>query len=545
MSFIGSEVAESNAATSLTVSIPAGTIDGKGMYAFCYCDATDGAVLWSAIGWDEIEQYTEVGARDKSIALFKRTALSEGATQLFSHNGGATQCSASISSYDETEFDVVYSRALHYLYDASEPPTCPDITTVTDGARVVVFGCSTHNTITAAGAPVGYSLRSSVVGQQDRQQFVADVVKTTAGLESPGDWGHTYSATTASSSSIVIAIKESAGEPPAPERVGVIYWGGVEDGSVNNSGGDDDWSLELHPDEPYRSQTFSVVSSPAPRAGSYCMRFYIDSAWPQWTANGTYRSEFGYPGNTHLTDGNKYFIGMSIYIADNVNNRNMIASKKTNCSIMQFHDVGARPTCQLMARDSKWEFSFGDYTKEWCGDIVLGQWNDFVLEVFVSSASDGYCKMWINAASDAETPAYQDFGRNLRVGVTALNPKIGIYRNWINGDITTGPYTYVEQYYDEYRIGDATSNFFSVMPGEVSTGSLGNSAITLDGISLSSGAVIDIEGSAGITLDDVLLVAFAGDPITASANIALDGTTVDAYASDGVFVAKINDVVMK
>lgn len=260
-------------------------------------------------------------------------------------------------------------------------------------------------------------------------------------------------------------------DPPDPvTRVGIRFTSILEDGQIYpDSSADDGWrDAELHPTEPYRSQCFQVLAAGdtdgiAPREGTHCMRFYWQRYWPKWgtNANNT-RAELKRSGNIDFNDGDELWMGWSIFLPDESAVRNWVNNTNTNQSVIQFHDAPGS-TSQLMARSGRWEWAFGPLGKQFCGTVQFGVWTDFVIHAKVSRGGDGFCKLWVNADSDADTPAYNRTGQTLRNTADTMYLKIGIYNQ--DFDNQAANIAYIKQYHDAYRIGNATSNFNSVKPG--------------------------------------------------------------------------------
>lgn len=96
-------------------------------------------------------------------------------------------------------------------------PTAPAITTNTDEAAVVTFHSPSHNDITTAAAPTGYTLGPSESGTNHAGAHAAYLLDAgTAGTKSPGDWQHTTSASNAEFHVITMALRYSGAAAPSP-----------------------------------------------------------------------------------------------------------------------------------------------------------------------------------------------------------------------------------------------------------------------------------------------------------------------------------------
>lgn len=248
----------------------------------------------------------------------------------------------------------------------------------------------------------------------------------------------------------------------------ILYFSGAETGQIVRGGtGEDHWGFDLLP-EPYESQALRVVTNPV-RAGNRAIRLYWESGWPAYgSASDKIRSELANPGRVQLLPGNEYWLGISVFMHDNAVMRSIAASTRINAHAWQYHFIDDPGTSGMNMREGRWIFSFGTKPERDCGPIELGRWTDFVIHCNTTRDSTGFVRMWRDAASDAETPVYEFLNQSV-CPLFGLNCKIGIYRggrdNIVNGISYLDPgQDYCEQFYDEFRIGDANESFASVKP---------------------------------------------------------------------------------
>ncbi|MCB9818540.1 heparin lyase I family protein [Candidatus Nomurabacteria bacterium] len=255
----------------------------------------------------------------------------------------------------------------------------------------------------------------------------------------------------------------------------IIYFSGGETGKINFNGrGEDAWGKELfkvatNVEDPAKAAESVKVVSNVARAGSKSIRIFYDKNWGTWPTSGKWRSELKAPSKIYLENGKEYWIGFSIYLEDNANNRDLIKANRPNAHTIQWHSMITDGTSGINMYEGYWNISFGKSREYKLKPIELGKWTDFVLHVKVSDGSDGFWKVWINGQPDS-TPDHQETGATVLKG-DQLNQKMGIYRSTANW---YGNSSYAEQYYDEFRIGNEKASFVDVMPGNGSSASVGN-----------------------------------------------------------------------
>ena len=160
------------------------------------CINSQNGVFTAPADMDELDIVeTTVGSGSVSIGIWTKVRGADaGSGYAVSYSGTAASMRATAFAFRGTAvFDVTYSNALHFNETSNVPNTASQpITTVTNGAMVFLLQFSALNDISVAGAPSGYDLRFSEVGESQRQIVSATRIVATAGTETPGDWTHTH-----------------------------------------------------------------------------------------------------------------------------------------------------------------------------------------------------------------------------------------------------------------------------------------------------------------------------------------------------------------
>ena len=237
-----------------------------------------------------------------------------------------------------------------------------------------------------------------------------------------------------------------------------------------------------------------------PRAGSHMMEVYLN----RYKSNTNYRTSATHHSyqnfNSEFEKGKAYWVGLSVFIpADwdmdySTFYKGKNVGDKNNAIIIDFHD---RNYLDKKYNES-WKYGLPlvvSHTKNgfhiWnrddqCGKIKdknkckpsarlprfdiknipmkRGQWNDFVFHVNWSSNSDGFLKTWVNGKKELDVSGKNYHSEHRKYPYF----KFGLYQaNWkLTGwskDVTYG----VNErtlYFDELRIGDASSSYAEVMP---------------------------------------------------------------------------------
>jgi hypothetical protein len=294
-------------------------------------------------------------------------------------------------------------------------------------------------------------------------------------------------------------ITDGSSPPDPVGRNGIIYESSGEvggpSGGSNGSGyfingaSTDGWRYSVTPTSTYttanrilhkddalvigsdgQGETFAGTGF-APLVGDYVHRAYWSASWPN-DANGKIRAEMDRPGGLSLNYNRDTWLGFAIWIPDTANGNSRINFTGASNFVMQFHPGDPGPFVGIMMRNGEWSIGFGNLgTDSTCGAVVAGQWNKFVLNSNLSTGSDCYCKVWINADSDADTPAYDRSGTAMPTSNAnnSLNWKFGVYTGYIsNGGANQD---YACYFFDEFRLGLANppsgtgAGFDDVNPG--------------------------------------------------------------------------------
>ncbi len=137
----------------------------------------------------------ELNGRNKAYGLWVWRATSGSMADVeISHTSGE-EGSAAILVFRGVDTTTAFDATEEYDATAdSYLAANPAITTVTESAAAVLLEALTHNAITAAGAPSGYTLGpvNTNPGQNNRNMATAYLLDVgAAGTETPGAWTHT------------------------------------------------------------------------------------------------------------------------------------------------------------------------------------------------------------------------------------------------------------------------------------------------------------------------------------------------------------------
>lgn len=211
----GTIAIDTSISDTVVTAVPAGTLDGHAMLGYMsYFD--DLAVAFSLFGGTLIMEKADTDGSDTAVAAEHRIASSEPANYTFD-GGVVTPISSSkvgiiaaFSGVHTDVLDVAYVEANHYQKDLNDTtPTPKPITTITNGAVVVIIGYTKDGNVTALGAPTGYTSRLTTVGA-NRNVILATKLIATAGLETPGAWQHTDIGALDETVSLTFALKAAA-----------------------------------------------------------------------------------------------------------------------------------------------------------------------------------------------------------------------------------------------------------------------------------------------------------------------------------------------
>lgn len=219
----------------VTVTAPPGIQNNDVLVGTANAEGQPLFVIWATpSGFTLIDSNNDTTGRDRSHGIWYKIANNESGNYTFELEGSTTghNRSAGIVVYRGVDIsnilDVSYNEVNHYSNFENEPLPTPDsITTVTDGALVIVTSAIVPTIITSGGAPSGYNLR--IDEKAVSNLHLADKIVSNAGLESPGAWTHSGGNVSDESSTFTIALR------PATDEVLVPYDGTVPP-SLSGSG---------------------------------------------------------------------------------------------------------------------------------------------------------------------------------------------------------------------------------------------------------------------------------------------------------------------
>lgn len=179
---------------SITVDVPVETLDGHTM--LMHVGVQDDAQILTnpPVGWTHVAALDAFGnvGDDLRANLYTRVASSEPATYDVTQNHLASlrQMNVSITTWSGVHADIfdVTPVAGHSAFLANEAkPPVQAITSVTDGAEMVLFVHQGFDLVTAHVAPSGYTIHANQLVNA-LSAAIASKNIATAGLEAPGPW---------------------------------------------------------------------------------------------------------------------------------------------------------------------------------------------------------------------------------------------------------------------------------------------------------------------------------------------------------------------
>ncbi len=219
ITFVGAGSVFSGVAYAATPGLPAGITANDFLFAFCAAPDTsvgdwadDGG---DGNGWTQLITNEETTGRDNETAIYYKVAGSSESAPTFSYDGANDPLTSAILAFrgvdTTTPFDVTYNNANHYAFFENDwTPTPPAITTVTNGAWVIVTASMGYSNISGFTAPTGYTERAENTGA-NRNMALATKEVASAGTETPGSWGVSGSGMASEESvSYTIALKPAA-----------------------------------------------------------------------------------------------------------------------------------------------------------------------------------------------------------------------------------------------------------------------------------------------------------------------------------------------
>jgi len=259
-----------------------------------------------------------------------------------------------------------------------------------------------------------------------------------------------------------------ADEPP---RDGIVWTGDFESGDLTG--------FYWHQNQP------EVVTAPHPvRAGEYAMRSYLHRYESEWS----YRTEVivgadpqappDQPGEYQFHIGDEYWIGLSIYVPDDL----VVDTERLSDVVFQMQaspDPGEDYRSPVFGLDvdadrwriySRWDTRRtsppgNDFTGQeivYSGPLgsSIGRWTDWVVHVVWSWGDDGLLQVWRDADLVVDRT-----GPNCSNDEAGPHPAFGLYKWSWRDDSYVHNTDWRLFYHDEFRIGDWRASYQDVAPG--------------------------------------------------------------------------------
>ena len=216
ISFVSDASAQDSSGTSINTGEPAGAQDGDFMLFAGHINSNtnDG-------DWNVPADFTSLIVKDETagtpdnqiIVAYKIRSGGAGSGYNFGYSGAAKPMAGVILCYrgvdPVTPFDVTYVEADHYVvYTNGANGAAKAITTVTNGAEVVLFQFMNQSISGPVGMPSGYTERESIqMTASGRGMTSCSKNIAVAGLETPGAWTHTDTNGNTDPSNITLALR--------------------------------------------------------------------------------------------------------------------------------------------------------------------------------------------------------------------------------------------------------------------------------------------------------------------------------------------------
>ena len=209
ITFVGaSTIVEVAGGTPITLDTA--TITGLAdddLMLFCVLEDDNIAIVSN----DGLTESVQGGSGNRRMAVYRKVALTEGGTYSFQNttpsNKEYTGVILAYRGVDTTTPEDATAQLVERANDTT--PAAATITTVSDNAWVVTVLGSVNagTTLHTGNQPAGYTIRADIANAGDRNLCAADLTKTPAGLETPGDWGDSAYTATTDHVSITVALK--------------------------------------------------------------------------------------------------------------------------------------------------------------------------------------------------------------------------------------------------------------------------------------------------------------------------------------------------
>ena len=228
ISYISSSVGWAASTPDITVTAPASIQDDDLLLAFysnSYQSGVDDGTPVTLSGFTKINDVFAGSGTDITAACFWKIASSETGNYDMSADvvGGGTQRTTGaiivLRGVDTTTpLDVAFVEANHWDKAInSATPTPKPITTDTDNAWVVLWGCTLFSHVSACNPVSGYDERVEQVVNNGNVEICTKLIPTASTTETPGAFPHTDIDSSNETGMYTLAIKEaSAGGSVVP-----------------------------------------------------------------------------------------------------------------------------------------------------------------------------------------------------------------------------------------------------------------------------------------------------------------------------------------
>lgn len=184
-----------------TLTMPAGNVGDVAVLVVWATNGTNGGIPTYSISdsgdWAQLtDKSTATDGPDRALEVFCRVLDGTETSYTIQTTNVPSQAwiAGSLNVYDEISsctLDVGYSNVSHRLDSSAEDdPNPPDITTNTASLVFTVLGGS-HNSVSAFGAPSGFTLNGSYAGLAYAKIAVATKQQASGGLETISVWQNT------------------------------------------------------------------------------------------------------------------------------------------------------------------------------------------------------------------------------------------------------------------------------------------------------------------------------------------------------------------
>lgn len=256
----------------------------------------------------------------------------------------------------------------------------------------------------------------------------------------------------------IALTSEPAAPAPRPQAASVVFSSDFEGGIIDKAL----WGI---------SGNAPTITTEQKRAGKYAMKTVLDRK----KSATSYRTEVTTGGRDHVTPGEDYWYGFSVYLPDDY------VTDDTWEIVAQWHstpdpsekDAALNPPLSLQTDNGLWMVSTiwdskpTTDKKNYDGKkmytlqkYATGRWTDWVFHVKWSPKQDGLLQVWQDGKKVVDVPG--PIGFNDQVGPYF---KMGIYKGWADRNAPPGTPTTRTLYHDELRIAGPTGKYEDVAPG--------------------------------------------------------------------------------